>query len=245
FGSRAAFDSLTLVLPAYNEETRLGPALDELFGYYYPDADAVLADPNGRLIVTDGRNHLALTDQRYDIIVTDPPPPVESAGVSVISSREYYAAGKAALNPSGVMMQWVPWSGQTLDEFMAHVRSFRATFPEVLIAFGPGGYGVFMLGSDEPIVFDPAAIDAVLARPGVTEDLSSAYDSPAHDAASWAAQIPSLVWISGADVASVVGDGPLITDDRPLPEYFLLRHAFGARSPQANPGLLLQLSASP
>ncbi|MGZ8502691.1 MAG: glycosyltransferase [Candidatus Limnocylindrales bacterium] len=33
FGSRAAFDSLTLVLPAYNEETRLGPALDELFGY--------------------------------------------------------------------------------------------------------------------------------------------------------------------------------------------------------------------
>ncbi|MGZ8528589.1 MAG: glycosyltransferase [Candidatus Limnocylindrales bacterium] len=32
-GSRASFDSLTLVLPAYNEETRLGPALDELFGY--------------------------------------------------------------------------------------------------------------------------------------------------------------------------------------------------------------------
>ncbi len=25
--------SLTLVLPAYNEEARLGPALDELFGY--------------------------------------------------------------------------------------------------------------------------------------------------------------------------------------------------------------------
>jgi hypothetical protein len=25
--------SLTIVLPAYNEETRLGPALDELFGY--------------------------------------------------------------------------------------------------------------------------------------------------------------------------------------------------------------------
>ena len=25
--------SLTIVLPAYNEEARLGPALDELFGY--------------------------------------------------------------------------------------------------------------------------------------------------------------------------------------------------------------------
>ena len=27
--------TLTLVLPAYNEEARLGPALDELFGYLH------------------------------------------------------------------------------------------------------------------------------------------------------------------------------------------------------------------
>ena len=51
-----------------------------MFGYYYPDADAVLADPNGRVIVTDGRNHLELTKERFDIIVTDPPPPIESSG---------------------------------------------------------------------------------------------------------------------------------------------------------------------
>ena len=37
-----------------------------------------MSDPNGRVIVTDGRNHLELTDDRYDIIVTDPPPPIES-----------------------------------------------------------------------------------------------------------------------------------------------------------------------
>ena len=49
------------------------------------------------MIVADGRNHIELTDQRYDIIVTDPPPPIESAGVSVISSYEYYrAAGPAS-----------------------------------------------------------------------------------------------------------------------------------------------------
>ena len=136
-------------------------------------------------------------------------------------------------------------SGQSIDEFLAHVRSFRAAFPQVLIAFGPGGYGVYMLGSDAPLSFDPANVAAVLARPGVTEDLSSAFDSPEHTAAGWARRIPSLVWISGDDVARVVGDGPLITDDHPLPEYFLLRHMFGAQSPYASPQLLLQLSASP
>ena len=65
--------------------------------YYYPDADVVLANPNGKVIVADGRNHLELSTERFDIIVTDPPPPIESSGASVISSKEYYEAGRAHL----------------------------------------------------------------------------------------------------------------------------------------------------
>ena len=90
-----------------------------MFGYFYPDADAVLANPNGTVIITDGRNHLELTDERFDIIVTDPPPPIESSGASVISSLEYYQAGHAHLNPGGIMMQWVPY-GAPLDDFKDH-----------------------------------------------------------------------------------------------------------------------------
>ena len=63
----------------------------------------------GEVIVTDGRNHIELTTEPYDIIVTDPPPPIFSSGASVISSLEYYQAGHARLNPGGVMMQWVPY----------------------------------------------------------------------------------------------------------------------------------------
>lgn len=243
FGMGSAFRG-ALIAGLRADAVELVPSVPKMFGNYYPDAATVLADPNGRVIVADGRNHVELTDRHYDIIVTDPPPPIESAGVSVISSREYYTAGKARLNPGGVMMQWVPW-GQTLDEFKAHVRTLRDVYPNVLIAFGPGGYGLFMLGSEDPLAFDPANVEAILARPGVTEDLSSAYDSPEHDAAGWERRIPALVWIAGDAVARFADEGPLITDDRPLPEYFLLRHAFGPPSPQVSPGLLRQLSASP
>ena len=76
----------------------LVPSVPKMFGTYYSDADAVLAAPNARVIVADGRNHIELTDRTYDIIVTDPPPPIESAGVSVISSADYYRAAKARLN---------------------------------------------------------------------------------------------------------------------------------------------------
>ena len=71
--------------------------------------------------------------------------------------------------------------------------------------------------------FDESSIRKVLARPGVLEDLAGADDSPASTVDSWVSLIPRLVWISGADVARFGGEGPLITDDRPLTEYFLLR----------------------
>ena len=62
-----------------------------------------MANPKGRVIIADGRNHLELTNDRFDIIVTDPPPPIESSGASVISSREYYQAGYDHLTPGGIM----------------------------------------------------------------------------------------------------------------------------------------------
>jgi hypothetical protein len=97
------------------------------------------------------------------------------------------------------------------------------------------------MGSDEPMAFDDATIREVLSRPGVLEDISSAYDSPEKTLDGWAARIPRQVWIEDAEVATFTGDGPLITDDRPLPEYFLLRRLFGDTSPRLTPSELLKI----
>ncbi len=208
----------------------LVPSVPDMFGVFYADAPTYLAEPSGQIIIADGRNHVELTSAHYDIIVVDPPPPIETAGVSVISSLEFYQAARARLNPGGVMMQWLPF-GETLDEFKDHVRTYASVFPHVIIAFGPGGAGVFMLGSDQPIAFDPATISSILSRPGVVQDLSSTADAPEHDQAGWEKEIPQLVWIQGDQVTRFAGTGPLVTDDHPLPEYFLLRHLLGPRSP--------------
>jgi spermidine synthase len=201
----------------------------------------VLANPNGRVIIADGRNHLELTNRRYDIIVTDPPPPLESSGASVISSLEYYQAGRAHLKPGGVMMQWLPW-GETVDEYRAHIRSFAAVFPNVKILFGSAGYGSYLLGSEAPIELRPDAIREVLGRPGILEDISSAFDSPAHTVDEWIAKIDELSWISGADVVTFAGAGPMVTDDRPINEYFYLRRRIGDGTPMAGPRTLRRLA---
>ena len=221
FGMGSAFRS-ALTAGLKTDAVELVPSVPKMFGYYYPDADAVLADPNGRVIVTDGRNHLELTKDRFDIIVTDPPPPIESSGASVISSKEYYEAGRDHLTPNGIMMQWLPYGGPA-DEFQDHIRTFAAVFPQVTLVKGAGGYGIYMLGSSSPIAFDEANIREVLARPGVLEDISSAYDSPATTVDDWVDVISRQTWMTDAVARATAGSGPLITDDRPRPEYFLLR----------------------
>jgi spermidine synthase len=221
FGMGTAFRS-ALIAGLRTDAVELVPSVPRMFGYYYPDADDVLADPRGRLIVTDGRNHLELTTERFDIILTDPPPPIESSGAAVISSKEYYEAGRAHLRPGGVMMQWVPY-GAPEDEFREHIRTFAAVFPEVLIVRGAGGYGVYMLGSEDQIVLDPGTARRVLERPGVLADISSAYDSPADTVDDWLDVIDTQTWLDTSSALAYAGEGPLITDDRPRPEYFLIR----------------------
>jgi len=208
----------------------LVPSVPNMFGFFYPDAAQVLASPRGHLIITDGRNYVELSDRTYDLIVVDPPPPIESSGTSVLYSREFYRASKGRLTAGGVMMEWMPY-GQSVDEFRAHVGTFHDVFPNVLIAFGPTGKGVYMLGSDAPIAIDSEAVRAVLARTGVTDDLVGSPDSPVTTADAWAQTISRLGWIEGDQVARFAAGSSLILDDRPVTEYFLLRRLFGPRSP--------------
>jgi spermidine synthase len=126
FGMGTSFRT-AVIAGLRTDAVELVPSVPAMFHWFHADAKEILARPNGRVIISDGRNHVELTEKTYDIIITDPPPPLESAGVSVIASREYYVAGRERLSPGGVMMQWVPY-GQTLDEFKAHVRTFASVF---------------------------------------------------------------------------------------------------------------------
>lgn len=75
------------------------------------------------------------------------------------------------------MMQWTPF-GTTEADLKEHVRTFASVFEHVTVVRGPGGYGFYMLGSDQPIDLPPERIREVLERPGILDDISSAFDSP-------------------------------------------------------------------
>jgi spermidine synthase len=215
-----------------------------MFKYFYPDWQQVMANPKGHVIIADGRNHVELTNHTYDLLMVDPPPPMNTSGTAVLFSQEFYAAARSRLNPGGVMMQWVySGSGLTVDELRSHAKTFKSVFPHVTIVFSPmaGANGVLMLGSDDPITLTPAGIESVLSKSGVVSDLSDAADSPpgVTTASQWEQLILGSVWISDAKVEQFGASGQMVTDDHPYTEYDLLRHKFGPKSPRVTRASLL------
>ncbi len=226
------------------EAVELVPSVPSMFKYFYPDWQQVMANPKGHVIIADGRNHVELTNHTYDLLMVDPPPPMNTSGTAVLFSQEFYAAARARLNPGGVMMQWVySGSGLTVDELRSHARTFKSVFPHVTIVFSPMAdpNGVLMLGSDDPINLTSAGIESVLSKPGVVSDLSDAADSPPGitTMSQWEQLILSSVWISDAKVEQFGASGQMVTDDRPYTEYDLLRHKFGPKSPKVTRANLL------
>jgi spermidine synthase len=205
----------------------LSPSVPGTMGVFHPDAERWLRHPQGRVIVTDGRNYVRLSDERYDLITVDPAPPIESAGSVVLYTREFLTESKARLNPGGLFTLWMPYA-LPLEDFKTHVRTFRAVFPHTSLVLSPGRHGVYMMGSDAPVTFADADVRAQVGNPQTMADLAEMPDHPAgiDGPEGWVRAVRAAQWLRDEQVDAFAGPGPQITDDRPRSEYFLWRRAF-------------------
>ena len=185
----------------------------------------VLADPNGRVVIADGRNHLELVDEHFDIIVTDPPPPIQSSGVSVISSLEYYEAGRDHLTDGGVMMQWTPYGTTDVRPEGAH-PDVRQRVPARHRRPGIRRLRLLHAGLDAA---DVPGSRRGRVRAGATRrprgHLERVRLAGVDRRRLARRRSIGQTWLIGDQVRAYAGTGPLITDDEPRPEYFLLRRA--------------------
>ena len=206
------------------DAVELSPTVPSRMPVFFPDADRFLRHPQGRVIVSDGRNYVRLSRETYDLVAVDPAPPIESAGSVVLYTREFLTEGKARLRPGGVFMLWIPYA-LPLDDFKEHVRTFAGVFGHVRLVLSPGRHGVFMFGSDAPLEFTEENVRQVLGTPAAIRDLNDVPDHPATDADGWVEVVRRSQWLADDELRAFLGHGPEITDDRPRSEYFLWRRA--------------------
>jgi spermidine synthase len=195
----------------------LVPSVTKAFGFYHANADKFVNNPKGHIIIDDGRRYLNRCGKKFDVIVVDPPPPVEAAGSSLLFSTDFYTLAKQHLNTNGIVQMWFP--GGELLTAQAVIRSIHESFPYVRCFPSVEGWGIHLLASMEPIErFDPVQLAARMPA-GAKKDLlewNNSQDAPAY--------LARVITNEYSIPLSLNPDFNIhITDDRPFNEYFLLR----------------------
>jgi len=194
------------------------PSVPQLFHYFHADASAVLSSPDAVVVIDDGRRFLERSNERYDVITVDPPPPVEAAGSSLLYSTEFYALVRERLQPWGILQQWLPAGDQpTVSSF---TRALTSSFPHVRVFSSVSGWGAHFLASGQPIAKLTAAEAATRLPPAARDDLlewGPHASAEAQFAAVTDAEIPP------ARLVDIAPGAPVLHDDRPINEYFLVR----------------------
>jgi predicted membrane-bound spermidine synthase len=108
-----------------------------------PGLSAVLNDPRVTYVYGDGRTRIARSGLAFDIIEADALRPTSSYAGNLYST-DYFDLLRRHLRPGGLAVTWAP-TDRTRN-------SFLKVFPHVL------SFGSIVLGSNEPIRFDPDAV---------------------------------------------------------------------------------------
>jgi spermidine synthase len=88
-----------------------------------------LRDARFRTHIEDARFFLQMTDERYDLITGEPPPP-KIAGVVPLYTREYFSLMKSRLNEGGIATYWLPAYLLLEKESLAVIRAFCEAFED-------------------------------------------------------------------------------------------------------------------
>jgi len=202
----------------------LVPSVPSLFSYFHADGEDQLRSRNGTVVIDDARRFLERTRGTFDVIVIDPPPPLAAAASSLLYSPEFYRVLSRRLRPGGILQQWLPGGEQIVGSAIG--KSLSNSFSDVLVFRSIEGVGLHFLASFQPLNKRTGAELAERLPPAATRDLLEW--GPASTAP---AQFQTVLdrETSLQALVTLAPDAPMLTDDRPINEYFLLRNMLHGR----------------
>jgi spermidine synthase len=194
------------------EVAELEPAIYEAARFFDEHNHGVLDHPKVELVWNDGRNHLLRARPgTYDLVISEPSNPYLS-GVANLFTKEFWEMGRTRLAPGGVWAQWVQMYGMGPDELRGLLRTFAEVYPHVAVFEVLAGADLVIVGSDRPLVPDPARAAAFLADPAVAEEL-------ARVGVRFPWDLVALHALDREQTLAFAGDAPYVTDDDMRVEY--------------------------
>ncbi|HMN45495.1 MAG TPA: fused MFS/spermidine synthase [Povalibacter sp.] len=170
----------------------------------------VAGDPRTQIRLRDGRRELLRSEERYDLITLEPPPP-SAAGIVNLYSSDFYRLAAQRLNEHGLLAQWLPLPTQVETDTQSLMRSFLDVFPYATL-WTTELHEMLLIGSHEPIGLDAERIAARFSQPEVAAALQEIGVMSAADLLG--------TWVTGREgMERYAGAARPVTDDDPRIEY--------------------------
>jgi spermidine synthase len=153
------------------EVAEISPSIVEASRQYFSGpARNSLTDPRVILALEDGRNHLLVSPNRYDLVTMELTS-VWFAGASNLYSHEFYELVRARLAKDGIFQQWVQLHHIRRRELAAIVRTLRGVFPHIALFVG-GAQGI-LVASMDPLHASRARLEKLSAEPAILETMGN------------------------------------------------------------------------
>src|SRR5712692_1838142 len=188
----------------------LEPAVIEASQRFEDVNNHPLEDPRLRLVSNDGRNFIYTTDEKFDVIVSEPSNPWVT-GVANLFTLEYFKRGAERLKEDGLFSQWLQIYEMAPEDVRTLIATFREAFPQVYLFRGAEG-DLLLLGSNSGCRLDLSILKSHFDEPNVGGDLKRI-------GASRAADIISRFYLGPAEVTKMAAGARLNTDDNALIEF--------------------------
>src|SRR5579871_265888 len=174
--------------------------------YFARENHNVVKDPRTVITFDDARHFIQTTDEKFDIITSDPIAPWVR-GSATLSTREYFETCKRHLKPGGIMAHWLPFYETDPESVKSGARTFFEVFPNATIwsnDIDGEGYDSLIIGVNGDPTIDVDKMQARLNRPdygGVRQSLSeiglgsaaellATYAGSDHDLGGWLDDAP-------------------------------------------------------
>jgi spermidine synthase len=193
----------------------ISAAVVEASKYFEESNNRVLTDQRVKIHLADARNFLLLTDNQYDLIISEPSNPWMS-GIANLYTKEFFKIVSNRLKPGGMHCQWIHSYSMKADDFAAIIRTISDVFQYVQL-WELMSTDFLILGSNEQITIDIESFYRSFARLPVAKILSSINISDPM-------QLANFYVADGRQMLSWIKNQKILTDDLPYLEFSAPRY---------------------
>lgn len=218
------------------EAIELEPAVIEASKHFHHLNHSPEADPRVHIQYNDGRNFLLATDEKFDILVSEPSNPWQ-AGVCNLFTKEYFAACQRRLHKGGILAVWVQTAEVSPTDLCGVMAALRSQFRHTLTFLARPGNLIILASADQLTIDVPKVLQA-LTDPALRKEFEfvGVKDSGA---------LLGKICIASDGMDSMINNAYVNSDDRNRLEFSVGKSYEDKVFMQENEQLLKVMSGSP